>query len=298
MSADKDVYIQSGDIVKGGRQDRTIAQDFICPAKSGKMPIDAFCVEHGRWTQRGPEDATLFATSANTVAGKDVKLAARQQRAQTQVWAAVASNQVKLAENAGQSVRDPRSESSYELTLENKKVRDTTDAYVTALQNIIDKHPDVIGYAFSINGKINSADVYGSHDLFLKLWPKLLRSSSVEAFAERQEGKKFESPGANEFKLLIDDVADGKQSQEKPTNRITLIEKETRKNVYFETRDSALEEGWVHRNYIAKDSPSDPGPGLNENAQPKGFESDNRAPEETNAPVLQRRNNQNAQPQR
>src|SRR5262245_64584891 len=29
VSADADVYIQSGDIVKGGRQDRLISQDFI-----------------------------------------------------------------------------------------------------------------------------------------------------------------------------------------------------------------------------------------------------------------------------
>src|SRR3954469_6741072 len=44
-----DVYVQSGDIVKGGKQDRTIASDFIAPAHSEKIPIAAFCVEHGRW---------------------------------------------------------------------------------------------------------------------------------------------------------------------------------------------------------------------------------------------------------
>lgn len=49
------VFIQSGDIVKGGRQDRTISLDFICPPKSGRMPIESFCVEHGRWQQRGAE---------------------------------------------------------------------------------------------------------------------------------------------------------------------------------------------------------------------------------------------------
>src|SRR5881394_273269 len=38
-----DVYVQSGDIVKGGKQDRTIAMDFIAPAHSGKIPIAAFC---------------------------------------------------------------------------------------------------------------------------------------------------------------------------------------------------------------------------------------------------------------
>jgi hypothetical protein len=55
VSADADVYIQSGDIVKGGRQDRMISQDFIVPARSGKVPIASFCVEQGRWSRRGTE---------------------------------------------------------------------------------------------------------------------------------------------------------------------------------------------------------------------------------------------------
>src|SRR5215208_5420126 len=60
-SGDTDVYVQSGDIVKGGKQDRTIAMDFIVPAKSGKLPIGSFCVEHGRWQQRGAEDVAACA---------------------------------------------------------------------------------------------------------------------------------------------------------------------------------------------------------------------------------------------
>ena len=51
--SNQDVYIQSGDIVKGGRQDRVLVTDLVLPAHSGKLPIAAFCVEHGRWTKRG-----------------------------------------------------------------------------------------------------------------------------------------------------------------------------------------------------------------------------------------------------
>ena len=60
VSADVDVYLQSGDIVKGGRQDRTIAMDTIIPPKSGLMPLNAFCVENGRWSQRGGERFSQF----------------------------------------------------------------------------------------------------------------------------------------------------------------------------------------------------------------------------------------------
>src|SRR3954462_13001425 len=44
-----DLYVQAGDIVKGGQQDRTLGVDFVLPAKSGRMPIPSFCVESGRW---------------------------------------------------------------------------------------------------------------------------------------------------------------------------------------------------------------------------------------------------------
>ena len=34
-----EVYVQAGDIVKGGQQDRTLAFDLIVPPKSGRIPI-------------------------------------------------------------------------------------------------------------------------------------------------------------------------------------------------------------------------------------------------------------------
>ncbi len=52
-SGDEDVFIQSGDIVKGGRQDRVLTVSFVLPQKSGEVPVAAYCVEHGRWSQRG-----------------------------------------------------------------------------------------------------------------------------------------------------------------------------------------------------------------------------------------------------
>jgi hypothetical protein len=49
LSTTDEVLVQAGDIVKGGQQDRVLAVDLIVPARSGRIPIDAFCVENGRW---------------------------------------------------------------------------------------------------------------------------------------------------------------------------------------------------------------------------------------------------------
>src|SRR6058998_121593 len=73
----EEIYVQSGDIVKGGQQDRMLVVDLILPAHSGQIPIAAFCVENGRWSQRGSEAVTVFSSSSNSVAGRQVKLAAK-----------------------------------------------------------------------------------------------------------------------------------------------------------------------------------------------------------------------------
>src|SRR5579885_2110501 len=98
VSADVEVYIQPGDIVKGGRQDRLIVYDLILPPKSGKMPVASFCVEAGRWTKRGNEAPGQFDKSMNCANSKDLKVAAQSgMRSQDQVWKKVHETQQKLS---------------------------------------------------------------------------------------------------------------------------------------------------------------------------------------------------------
>ena len=75
-SGDEDVFIQSGDIVKGGsRQHRVLTVSFVLPKKSGEVPVASYCVEHGRWSARGGESAALFASSADSLPSRAAKLA-------------------------------------------------------------------------------------------------------------------------------------------------------------------------------------------------------------------------------
>src|SRR5436853_3080954 len=85
----QEVYVQSGDIVKGGQQDRMMAVDLILPPRSGRIPIAAFSVENGRWSQRGNEAAAVFNSSSNSVASREVKLAAKMKESQGEVWKGV-----------------------------------------------------------------------------------------------------------------------------------------------------------------------------------------------------------------
>ena len=72
---DQPVFVQAGDIVKGGKQDRTLTVSLLLPPKSGRMPIGSFCVEHGRWSPRAAENTSKFDSAAAVVPSHEMKLA-------------------------------------------------------------------------------------------------------------------------------------------------------------------------------------------------------------------------------
>jgi hypothetical protein len=78
-----------------------MAVDLILPPRSGRIKISAFCVENGRWSQRGSEQVTVFNSSTNSVASREVKLAAKMKESQGEVWREVATAQDKLSANVG-----------------------------------------------------------------------------------------------------------------------------------------------------------------------------------------------------
>ena len=250
--SDVPVYVQSTDIVKGGRQDRTIANDFICPPHSGTVPIAAFCVEHSRWSQRGNETAAQFGSSASNLSGRELKLACKSAGSQQEVWKEVGNSQQKLSANLNVPVQATTSPSSYQLTLENDQLKASTEAYIKELGGVIDSKDDAIGYVFAINGKLNSADVYAASGLFRKLWPKLIRSAAVEAVADMEKGKKYEPVTEGIVKQFLADAEQGKKTEKPVGDKIDLVQQDGRAAVLFETDDKDNHGQWVHRNYIAK----------------------------------------------
>ncbi len=73
----EEVFIQAGDIVKGGRQDRVLSVSLTLPARSGVLPIAAYCVEQGRWSARIGEDVHRFASAKEMLPSREAKIALR-----------------------------------------------------------------------------------------------------------------------------------------------------------------------------------------------------------------------------
>ena len=77
------LLLLAGELVSGGKQDRVIGKDRIVPAGGPPLPLDVFCVEHGRWT-----GSTQFA-AANTIVHPSVRESAAVDQLQGKVWDSV-----------------------------------------------------------------------------------------------------------------------------------------------------------------------------------------------------------------
>ncbi|MEA2930687.1 MAG: hypothetical protein QOG38_3115 [Hyphomicrobiales bacterium] len=274
--SEEDVFIQSGDIVKGGQQDRALTVSLILPPKSGRVPLAAFCVEQGRWSARGREDVKTFSTASATVPSREAKIAMKVPAAdaaappetanlaspsrpylagreadtgtrQQQVWRKVRAIQDRLSASVGAPVNAAASQTSLQLALENEKLRDLQTAYVKALEQTATKDGDVVGYVFAINGKLNSGDVYPSNGLFLKMWSKLLRASVTEAIGEK-DARVEATPSTEAVMAFLDAGMKGKSTEKALPANIQLETRTGDKALYFETRRNGA---WVHRNYLA-----------------------------------------------
>ncbi len=262
------VFVQAGDIVKGGRQDRVLTTDLLLPPKSGKLSIASFCVEQGRWTKRGAEPVLQFNAAMLAAPTKELKNAMREPGNQEKVWAYVAEARTKLAESAGgvgagvvggvvggtagAAVAPPppapaARATSMQLALEDKKITVGIDRYVTALQKI--ELAGAIGYAYSVNGAFSGADVYGSADLFRRMWPKLLKTSAAEALAERGNAAAARTGGVNIRKALAE-ADTGRAGAPRKSGELTVAKKESEKVVVYVTTDRAGV--GLHRSYVAK----------------------------------------------
>ena len=285
-----EVFIQAGDIVKGGQQDRVLSVSLVLPPKSGKLPIASFCVEQGRWSARGKEDVKTFATASASVPSREAKIAIRAPAVpaapptglapdrsagvspleaartpiigrllnsrqedgsrQQQVWAKVRKVQDGLSSNLGAPVQAAASQSSLQLSLENEKLKDAQNAYLKALLKEGEKADDVVGYVFAIDGKLNSAEVYPSNGLFRKMWPKLLNASITEAIGQKNSGAADPVPTGDAALAFLTEAAKGASSETPLPASVRLETRQAENAFYFETRRK--DGAFVHRSYLAK----------------------------------------------
>jgi hypothetical protein len=267
---DREIFVQSGDIVKGGQQDRVLSVDLLLPPRSGRVPIAAFCVEQGRWSARGKEDARQFSSATTAMPSRYAKMKMRAYVAsvpvasespvayarrgdtgapQQEIWSDVKKTQDSLSRSVRTVAAAPASPTSLQLSLENEKLKEAQAAYIKALQGAGEKDADIVGYVFATNGKINSGEVYASNALFRKMWRKLLAANVTEAISEK-DAASGAPPSLADVEAFLKVAESGSEAERRLNASVRLATRDNDTALYAETRRA--DGGWVHRNYLAK----------------------------------------------
>ena len=278
-SPDTYLFIHAGDIVKGGKQDRTLSNSFVLAPASKPLPVESLCVEHARWARRGGEQTGTFSESNKSVNSKALKIASRgRKKDQGKVWKEVAKSQEKLSRNIGKKVNSEVSETSLQLALEDKDLARLAKEYTEAIARQIPSTEGVTGYAFAINGEFNSADAYLHNALFRKLWAQRLEAAASEAIAELTPREKPVAHPASEAVLaLLQAAGKPRPATEKLPGGNTLQTRETpaqAKQPGTLLFDSLYEDtawrGLAHRNTLTTQAePETPAPAVPRPPQPQ-----------------------------
>ena len=192
------LLLLAGELVSGGKQDRIIGKDRVVPAGSEPLPLDVFCVEHGRWSS-----GANFA-DAKTIVHPSVREQATFQKDQGRVWNAVRSGttaevSVSAAGAAvpppaplasariAQTIQEEAPTESYRKIYESREVGSSVETYVSELQRRFARETSglhgerVVGVVVAYGGEAAWSDIFASGELFHQYWSKLLRSYVVEA---------------------------------------------------------------------------------------------------------------------
>jgi hypothetical protein len=180
------IYVLAGTVVKGGKQDRQIGQDFVIE-QGKKVAVDAFCVEQGRWTAQREGAATGGKFSATKgLAQSAVRRAAQYERNQGEVWN-------KVSEVNAAHKKDAPS-GTLMATLDDKDVAQRRAALVSAIDAALrtaETQSPVVGLGYAVDGQVRNVRWFQSKSAFGLFRTTLLESAALDALtAQGRSGKR------------------------------------------------------------------------------------------------------------
>ena len=148
--------------------------------------------------------------------------------------------------------RNALSSSSLQLTLEDKDLEAIKKQYLNDLERLLNGKTDVIGFAYAINGELNSAEVYNNKNLFRALWSKLLDSAVTEAITGRASDQQFQPLKPAAVKSLFETALLGAITDRTVSKSTRVRTFTTPGTILFETLDTQADGIWIHKSFINK----------------------------------------------
>ena len=173
------VYVLAGTVVKGGNQDRQIAQDFVVAPKS-TVPVDAFCVEQGRWTdQRNGSSTNGKFSVLDQLATSKIRAAGQHEGNQGQVWSEVAKV------NATHGKASPSG--SLLASMDDREVMSRRSALSKRIGEklaAVEPKLELVGFAYSVNARVKGVRWFSSSALFKTFREVLINTVAADAIAQ------------------------------------------------------------------------------------------------------------------
>jgi len=202
----KPLLLIAGEMILGGRQDRIVGHDCIIEASNTPVPLDVFCVEHGRWSGgpgfghstsntvvgngAGRGEAVSIVAEPAPMALPKVREKAEAAKSQGDVWSAVSETVVVTSASS--------STGTLNSVYEDKKVNKQIDDFEHALKDKFSSD-DIVGVIAAVGGKVVSADVFTTHPLFHAYWSKMLKSYALQAVSTSSREEQVSKSEAQAF---------------------------------------------------------------------------------------------------
>lgn len=165
------IYLMAGEVIKGGKQDRVLANDMLVPPNTEKLEVPVFCVEKGRWAYKASV-AAEFDEYYNMVS-TNLRNVVQTKGKQEDVWNEVAMLNVK---NEVKSETD-----SYTALSEKGDFQQELYDYLAILEPIVEGDEQIVGMVMVTGDKILGSDIFATHQLFQNQYRTLLHAYVTEA---------------------------------------------------------------------------------------------------------------------
>jgi hypothetical protein len=187
------IYVLAGTIVKGGNQDRQIGDDFIV-APHAVAPVEAYCVEHGRWTAQRDGVATGGEFGVvGVLTDSTVRTAAQYKHDQGEVWSKVAEVNAAHRKEAASGTLMATVDAN-DIVVRRGALAQKVDSYLRS----VSPAEAVVGFAYAVDGKVRSVRWFTSHKVFQLFRATLVSTAAMEAITVRAQneasGKPFTAP--------------------------------------------------------------------------------------------------------
>ncbi len=263
----KALVLIAGEMILGGRQDRIVGHDCIIESSNTPVPLDVFCVEHGRWSGgvafgeraggvignartedsgsgAGPGSNASYGGTVSVMAAPmalpNVREKAQAKKSQDEVWSAVA----ETVTVTGTSTSTGTLKSVYQ----DKRVNMKLDGYERAFKGKLSA-ANIVGVVAAIDGKIVSADVFANHSLFQAYWPKMLNSYALEAVSTTTAGaQQVSRTDAEAFLARVQ----GSNTSDAHEGVYRLAENQSKADASFELEYIRKNPTLVHFNRVSK----------------------------------------------